>query len=235
MNRLLRLELGRYYSSAMGIGLATFTAMLGFLYFFALVGKMDQDPANAMFRQYSAVFAMSFTISMCVAVIYGAVVYARFIVTDYVGNRRIQLYTYPLGRKTLFLAKNIACASVQLAATFLGLLVATCVFFLSEAFSPLVEGKTGSILWIEVLLKVVVVTFLALALSLISGIVGMWRRSVITTIIVAILAVCMAGNIIAFSLNASVVYSAIATVVAAIVAVTMVVACSKHIAIDEVL
>lgn len=124
MTRFLRLELNRYRHTALFVTLTAAGTLLAALYFFAVVGRFDDSPDSAMLRSYDAVVPLALTVALCVLVVYGAAVYARRIVADYIGNRRIALYSYPGGRGPLFRARNTAHALVIGAASLVGYAVA---------------------------------------------------------------------------------------------------------------
>lgn len=234
MSHFLRLELTRYQHTAIYVAATATIALLAALYFFALIGRFDHSPGSAMFRQYNAVFSLALTVALCVIAIYGSTIYARFIVTDYIGNRRIQLYSYPGGRHQLFLAKNTAYTLTIASASAAGFLLAVAIFSLSETITPIVDSAE-SISWAHALASSASVVILAVSIALIAGTIGIWRQSVITTIVSAIVAIAVLGNGVASSLNGEAWLTWLITAADTLAALILLVGQARKIRTDEVL
>ncbi|KQB84599.1 hypothetical protein [Corynebacterium oculi] len=234
MSHFLRLELTRYQRTAIYVAATATIALLAALYFFATIGRFDDSPGSAMFRQYNAVFSLALTVALCVIAIYGSIIYARFIVTDYIGNRRIQLYSYPGGRHQLFLAKNTAFTLTIASASAIGLLLAVAIFFLSETITPIVNSAEG-ISWVHVLASSASVVILAVSVTLIAGTIGIWRQSVIATIVSAIVAITVLGNGVALSLNGAAWLTWIINAAGVVAALILLMGQARKIRADEVL
>lgn len=203
MNRFFRLELTRYRRVIPCFGATAACSALMGLYFFAFVGRFDDSPESAMLREHAAVIPLALTVAFCVVVIYGVVLYGRFIVSDYIGNRRIQLYSYPGGRSTLFLAKNAAYALAIGASTMVGLALGTAIFMTVESFMPVSNVHANAPSGLETLAMVVCIALLALSATMTSGLVGVRRRSTVSAIVIAVILICLLGNSVALSLKAS--------------------------------
>lgn len=235
MTRFLRLELSRYRQTALFVALTAAGTLLAALYFFAVVGRFDDSPDSAMLRSYGAVVPLALTVALCVFVVYGAVIYARSIVADYIGNRRIALYCYPGGRDPLLQAKNIAYALVIGTASLIGYGAAVSVFLLTESFTPIVDGVHDGALWLTALLSMSCVALLTVSVSAIAGAIGIWRRSTIATLVAAIILIALLGNAVAVSLNGNPYLTWLVTGASLVVAVVMLSIHTRRIRVDEVL
>lgn len=235
MTRFLRLELSRYRRTALYVALTAALSLLAALYFFAVVGRFDDSADSAMLRSYDAVIPLALTVALCVLVVYGAIIYARRIVADYIGNRRITLYSYPGGRGPLFQAKNTAYALVIGTASLVGYGTAVSIFLLTESFTPIVTDGPGGELWSAALLSVTCVSLLTISITGIAGAVGVWRRSTISTIVAAIILIALLGNAVAVSLNDIPWLTWIAAAAALILTVTAIGVQTHKIRFDEVL
>ncbi|MCK1804220.1 hypothetical protein MTQ12_14385 [Brevibacterium sp. R8603A2] len=235
MTRFLRLELSRYRHTALFVALTAAGTLLAALYFFAVVGRFDDSPDSAMLRSYGAVVPLALTVALCVLVVYGAVIYARRIVADYIGNRRIALYSYPGGRDPLFQAKNIAYALVIGTASLIGYGAAVSVFLLTESFTPIVDGVHDGALWLTALLSTSCVVLLTVSVTAIAGAIGIWRRSTIATIVAAIILIALLGNAVAISLNGTPYLTWLVTGASLAIAVVMLSTQTRRIRFDEVL
>ncbi|WP_058234932.1 hypothetical protein [Devriesea agamarum] len=205
------------------------------LYFFAFVGRFDDSPESAMMREYGAVIPLALTVALCIVVIYGAVVYARFIVSDYIGTRRIQLYIYPGGRSPVFLAKNAAYALAISASTAVGLVLGTATFLTVEFFTPVLAVSLTMRTWFVALSMVACVTLLTLSITLIAGLIGVRRKSTVSTIVGALVLIGLFGNVVAMSLNAGQWVSWMVTAGSIAFSLSLLVAQNRAIRHDEVL
>ncbi|WGH86844.1 hypothetical protein [Auritidibacter ignavus] len=202
MNHFLRLELSRYLRVIPRFGATVACSTLMGLYFFTFVGRFDDSSDSAMLREPAAVITLALTLAFCVVVIYGTVVYQRFIVSDYIGNRRIQLYSYPGGRSPLFLAKNTAYALAIGGSAAVGLVLGTAVFLTFESFMPVSDAHVTARTWPATLTMVACITLLTLSAITIAGFIGVRRRSTVSSIVTAVILIVLFGNAVAMSLNA---------------------------------
>ena len=233
MNRYTKLELARYRTVWPTVAFSSSASLLVALYFFTIVGRFDDSEDNDMFRSYGGVIALALTVTFCVVAIHATAIYARTIVADYVGNRRLQLYGYPDGREPLFHAKNLAFAIATFAATAIGLVTAFGVFLLAERYAPLIASKNSSLLGYLPLLAAV--PLLTLGATIIAGAIGVWRRSVISAIIAVVILVSALGNSVAISLISSPLITLGVSVVGIVAAIALVVATSQRIRKDDLM
>lgn len=235
MTRFLRLELNRYRRTVFFVALPAAGSLLVALYFFAVVGRFDDSPDGAVLRSYDAVIPLALTVALCVLVIYGSVIYARRIVADYIGNRRIALYSYPGGRVPLFQAKNTAYTIVIAVASLVGYNAGVSIFLLTESFAPLVGDVRDGALWLTTLLSTSSVVLLTVSITTIAGAIGVWWRSAITAIVAAIILIALLGNAVAISLNGTPYLTWLVTCASLAIAVVMLSIQTRRIRFDEVL
>jgi hypothetical protein len=201
VKRFIRPEASRYRSSGVVMGGIAALTLLSALYFFSAVGRLDDSEDSRMFRDYSSVVALSFTVTLAVVAVYGAVVYSHRVVGDYVGARRIRIYRYPGGRKPLFLAKNVAYASTAAFATGIGVAIGLAVYFLIELFAPMVRQSSPADSLDTIVFGWVTDVVLSTAVVVGAGLVGVRRQSRVATIVTAVVAIALLGNGVALALN----------------------------------
>ena len=235
MKRFIRPEASKYRSSGVVMGGTAALTLLSALYFFSVVGRLDDSADSRMFRDYSSVVALSLTVTLVVVAVYGAVVYSQRVVGDYVGARRIRLYRYPGGRKPLFLAKNAAYAASAVLATGAGLAIGFAMYFLIELFAPVVQGSSAASSLDTVLLGWLTVVVLSSAVVVGAGIVGVRRQSGVATIVTAVVAIALIGNGVAVALNGQAWAAGAASVCAAALVCALVIYQGARIDRDEVL
>lgn len=205
------------------------------LYFFTFVGQFDDSTDSAILREPTAVISLALTVAFCILVIYGAIIYQRFIVSDYIGNRRIQLYSYPGGRSPLFLAKNTAYALAIGGSTTVGLVLGTAIFLTTESIMPVSDAHVTARSWSTTLAMVSCITLLTLSASMISGLIGVHRRSTVSTIVTAVILIVLCGNAVAISLNASPWVTWMATSACMAISLSLLAGQNRAIRHDEVL
>jgi ABC-type transport system involved in multi-copper enzyme maturation permease subunit len=180
MKNLIRLELKKNNIKPYLLGVLGITIILfGFLYLFA--GVEDEQLST-----YADVTMIVSSLSMSCYCVLGAVMFARFAVEEYKGNRAILLFSYPISRvKVLFSKVALVCGFV-FAFSLLTNLVVFGFFNLSEYFAPLVHAGELSRMLADTMLLSVINGFLAMAVSLIALAAGLWKESLPVTIITAV-------------------------------------------------
>jgi ABC-type transport system involved in multi-copper enzyme maturation permease subunit len=180
MKNLIRLELKKNNIKPYLLGVLGITiVMFGFLYLFA--GVDDEELST-----YADVTMLVSSLSMASYCVLGAVMFARFAVEEYKGKRAILLFSYPISRAKVLLAKVMIVCGFVFVFSLLTNLIVFGFFNVSEYFAPLLhEGELSRMLASTMLLSGIN-GFLAIAVSLIALAVGLWRESVTVTIITAV-------------------------------------------------
>jgi ABC-type transport system involved in multi-copper enzyme maturation permease subunit len=186
--------------------------MFGFLYLFAGVG--DEELST-----YEDVTMLVSSLGMASYCVLGAVMFARFAVEEYKGKRAILLFSYPVSRVKVLLAKAIVVCGFVFVFSLLTNLIVFGFFNVSEYFAPLVhEGDLGFMLADTMLLSVVN-GFLAIAVSLIALAAGIWRESAPVTIVTAVIICSIFSSVFTQAVMNSLTNIGFMAVVVAIIAV----------------
>lgn len=112
--------------------------------------------------------------------------FARFAVEEYKGNRAILLFSYPISRVKVLLAKVIIVCGFAFGFSLLTNLVVFGFFNVSEHFAPLVHEGQLSWMLADTMLLSVINGLLVIAVSLIALAAGLWRQSVPVTIVTSV-------------------------------------------------
>jgi len=236
MNRLVRLELRRYRGLVPILVGTAGASMLGAFLLFALIGGFDDSPGNEPLRSYAFVASLGSTVGLCVMTIVGAVLYARNVLPDYVGDRRTLVYLYPSGRRPLYLAKNVAFALVLGLCSLGGFALAVGVFFASQLVAPLLDAAgLQSQWWPAIGISGASSLALALGAALIAGVIGVARRSGVAAVVAAVVIVAVVANGVVSPLQGSPWLSLLLALVTLTVAGGLVGVQGRRIALDEVL
>jgi ABC-type transport system involved in multi-copper enzyme maturation permease subunit len=211
VKNLMRLELRKSDPRPYLLGVLAITiAMFGFLYLFA--GVDDEELST-----YTDITMLVLSLSMASYCVLGAIMFARLAVDEYKGKRAILLFSYPISRSKVLLAKVLIVCGFVFTASLLTNLVVFVFFNVSEHFAPLVhEGELGSMLG-ETMLLSVVNGLLAIAVSLIALAVGLWRESVPTTIVTAVVICAVFSSVFTQAVMRSMVNAALMAAVAAMI------------------
>ncbi|MDR1213101.1 MAG: hypothetical protein LBK54_03275 [Propionibacteriaceae bacterium] len=192
MLKLIRLELAKndirpYLLAVLGIT----AAMIGFTYFFAEVPNMEE---TAEFGTYLDVILVVSVLSMASFCVLAAVMFSRFVISEYAGKRAILLFSYPIDRRRVLAAKLVFVCGFVFAGRLISDTVVFGLFNLTERFAPIVREGVLSDAIRQAALLILVEAFLAVAIGLIGLFLGFWRKSVPVAIVAAVVLCCPVSN-----------------------------------------
>lgn len=194
MNKLIKLELKRNKLTPYYIGLTIISiTMAGFLYMIAGITKAEKV---ANFMDYKNLLRMHTGISFLVFSVFTVVVYSKFVIEEYSQKKALLMFSYPVSRSKIFLAKLVLVTGFITFGFLLSTLIPNALFFVTESIFPILGGKiTMEIVTSQV---ISIITFI-LALSSIGFIslrIGFIKKSVSTTIVTAIILSAVLGNVL---------------------------------------
>ncbi len=197
MNNLMKLELRRtnvkvYITTAGIITMCSFYM----LYMFAYMSRIGSD---GEFFDYIGILSIISSINMACFCVLGSVMHSRFIIDEYLGKRAVLLFSYPIERKKMFYSKFLLVTLFTVGGMILSNLIMFVIFFLSESIFPIVNDNLS----ISIINKSIFITLLmaiiAGGFSAISVLIGFRRKSVPTTIVVAVILCALVTNILSLS------------------------------------
>lgn len=222
MMKLIKLELKRNNIRTYLVASAvSCVVLLGLIYFIAYVAQLEDSSAREIvFRSYTNIFRLTGIISLVVFSTMSAIMYSRLIISEYTGKRAALLFSYPVSRSKILLAKLL----LVFAFTSVSMLICTSipyiVFSITESVSPIVIQDVITMGLVADALKTIAVAILALGgIGIVSLRIGFIQKSVPTTLISALLLSSIYGNA-AINANGtlpSVLISGIGLIVAVIV------------------
>ena len=222
MMKLIKLELKRNNIRTYLVASAiSCVVLLGFIYLIAYAAQLeDCGPREIVFRNYTNIFRLIGIISLVIFSTMSAIMYSRLIIGEYSGKRAALLFSYPISRSKILLAKLI----LVFVFTSVSMLVCTAipyiVFSITELVSPIVIQDVMTMSLAADTLKTSSIAVLALGgIGIISLRIGFIQKSVPTTLITALLLSAIYGNaaINANSILSNVLISGIGLIVAVIV------------------
>lgn len=199
MFKLIKLELKRnnlkpYFLASVGMFFATILIALMFT-IIPLTESVIPLPAGSMPSNWNEFIPIITVFSMSCFVVLCAVMHAKFSVEEYTGKKSALLFSYPQKRSQILLAKCSFIFVYVFVAMIISNILATAIAgFLSNMLgivsSPFVFAHFG------ILFKF---SFLSALLANVIGLValrfGFWKKSIITTIVVAVILITPFGNI----------------------------------------
>ncbi len=197
MLKLIQLELKRNniktYIVASGI---TCIVMIGFIYLFAYAPHIDPDPDLQIFASYHNIVSLFSVLTMVVFATISATMYTRFIIEEYKDKRVILLFSYPVKRYKIVLAKLLVVFLFTVMAMILCNVAAFGIFSISEFFYPLVSGTLSLQIMVRALKMTIIMAVTAAAVGIIGAGIGFIKKSVPATILSAVLLASLYSNIV---------------------------------------
>lgn len=193
MIKLMKLELQRinlrpYYISSAVFGII----LLSFTYFAAYTAQVQQE---TQFMTYANIFRLTSVISIILFGVLSATMYAKLITEEYSGKRLALLFSYPVSRKKIFIAKVLVVFFFIFISMLLSAGISMIVFSVTESFAPIVTD-TMSVHLLAEEFKMTAVSITAIsAIGLLSLEFGFIKKSIPMTIISAFVLSGIYGNV----------------------------------------
>jgi len=203
MMKLIKLELRRnnlkpYLWGSLGIFI--FTVAMG-VFFSALPLIDPNDPSAKMMSDFTMSSSPVSIIVMSSYAILGTVMHSKFIVEEYTGRKNVLLFTYPQKRSQILLAKYTLTFVFTIAALILSNVVALLLVNLIGNVTGLITKPINIDSVANALLLSMILGFIANLISTIALRVGFLKKSIIWTLVTAIILVSLFGNSVTLSSN----------------------------------
>ncbi|HGH7172888.1 TPA: ABC transporter permease [Bacillus wiedmannii] len=192
MLRLMKLELkkfklGWYVKGAVIANIAILALMI----FTSIVAQVEGDPE---IRDPQMILLMASTLVRATFIIFGSVLIARLIISEYKNKTILLMFSYPINRRKMMSSKLAITATLTFLTVILSNILVVGVFFgIDSYFSILPNPFTVDQLTQEGI-KLVPLAIATAGMSLIPLYFGMRKRSVPTTIVSSLIVVSIAMN-----------------------------------------
>ena len=196
MIKLLKLELKKqnirtYIISSIIVSIV----MLGFLFLFAYAPQIDSNDKDlSFFAGYKNIISLFSMFNMFVFAVLGSVMYSKFIVEDYMDNKLILLFSYPIPRKKVLLSKIMLIGGFVILAMILSLLFNFVTFISLDYFLKWMNDSFSMVFFVELIEKSILMTISAFCVSFFACALGFIKKSVPTTIVSAMILGSMLSN-----------------------------------------
>lgn len=193
MMRLIKLELQRinlrsYLITTLILGFA----LLVFTYFVANVAQVEQETE---FMNYENILRFSCVMSILLFGILSAVMYNNLVIKEYSGKRLALLFSYPVSRKKIFMAKVVIIFSLVFLSLLLCIGIPITIFLTTESIIPIVSDTITTDLLAETFRMIVVSVLFVSVIGVLAMGIGFTRKSITVTLISALILSCIYGNI----------------------------------------
>ncbi|MFD1174842.1 ABC transporter permease [Paenibacillus puldeungensis] len=194
MKTLIKLELKRNKLKPYYIALAViFAAMTGFLYMIATITKVEHE---IEFMNYENILRLHRGVAFIVFTVFSVVIYAKFIIEDYSQKRALLLFSYPVSRSKMFMAKLVLVVGFITFGYLLSTIVPNALFFLTESLFPILSGHITLTLVLSQIINAAANILAIISVSFIALRIGFIHKSVSTTIVTAIILSAVLGNVL---------------------------------------
>lgn len=205
MLQLIKLELRKnkittYLQASMWI----FIVGLSFCFIFGFIPQIEDARGELLSPSEIALVTNWSNFSMLISIIFtmafailSAVMHTRFTVAEYVGKGAILLFSYPQSRSKILFAK----CSLVFVFTLLAVLICTTLAILIFATASNLFGILPATFTLSMVPNLIFMScvcgMLASSVGLIAMGVGFWKKSLIATVVTAIILLSPFGNIVA--------------------------------------
>ena len=196
MIKLLKLELKKqnirmYIISSIIVSIV----MLCFLFLFAYAPQIDSNDKDlSFFAGYKNIISLFSMFNMFVFAILGSVMYSKFVIEDYMDNKLILLFSYPIPRKKVLLSKIVLVGGFLVLAMILSLLFNFVTFISLDYFLKWMNDSFSMAFFVELIEKSILMTISAFCISFFACALGFIKKSVPTTIVSAMVLGSMLSN-----------------------------------------
>jgi ABC-type transport system involved in multi-copper enzyme maturation permease subunit len=167
--------------------------LIGFIYFVAYVAQVENEPD---FQNYANIFLFTSVISMFVFCILSTVMYSRFVIEEYKGKKMLLLFSYPVSRKKVLLAKMAIVILFTTLAMILSMIPPFVIFSVTESFAPIVDDTLSLELLLSIIKVLLVLSISVNGIGIIAMRIGFIKKSVPTTIVSSFALCGLFGNAI---------------------------------------
>ena len=198
MLNLIKLELQKtrirtYFLASIIISLC----MLGLLYTFSAMSYAGDGSDAAEFTSYYNIMVLTNAINMTAFSVLASVMYTTFVIKEFSGKNAIMLFSYPIRRKSVMLAKIVLVSVFTIISLLVGTFLICLIWGLTESIFPLVQDSISISLVIKIIRDTLCMAVMAAGIGLISASIGFSKKSAPATIVSSIIICTFTANIVA--------------------------------------
>jgi len=197
MLKLMKLELKRNNMRVYVVASAVCCILLlGLIYLIASAAQLEDSTASQKeFRNYVNIFRLTGIVSLSIFSAMSAIIYSRLIISEYTGKRAALLFSYPVSRSKILLAKLLLVFIFSSVSMLICTSIPYIIFCITESISPIVIQDVMTMELMIDALRTLSIAVLALGgIGVVSLRLGYIQKSIPTALISAILLSAVYGN-----------------------------------------
>ncbi|MER2295326.1 MAG: ABC transporter permease [Desemzia incerta] len=189
-----KIDLSPYFLAAIIIPIAA----LAMVELMAYAPRIDPSfsAADSEMMTYEFLYFTSFIVNVAGFACLGTALLGKVIMESYNDNYIYLTLSYPVSRKKILFAKIIFCVVFSGLGVFIGLFLTNGLFFISESVFPLVQDTLSFSQFIRQLPLLVIAGVLVSSVSLISLMIGWWKKSLSLAIVAAVVLCSILSNLV---------------------------------------
>lgn len=174
--------------------------------FFMWLMPYAEDEGKIAFASYAEALSMAGLIVRAVFTVFASVLLSRFIIDEYRNKTVSVMFTYPVERKKLIMAKLLLILSLTFITMFVGTFVVVLAFLAINSNFHFLPGKPDGSVLLHTGIQLFIQTLSSAGISLIPLYFGMRKKSVSATIVSSvIIIVLLSANSPGYSLSSNVI------------------------------
>lgn len=203
MSKLIKLEFRKIkMRTYLFVAIAITFCLLGFIYLLAYAPSLEpNDPDMQIFSSYSNVVHLFSAISLFAFSLLSAAMLSKMVIEEFSGKRTILLFSYPISRGKILVAKILATFGFVSVAMFVGNLFVFTIWEVSEIVVPLSQDVFKAEIIKEAFVMTLCMVISVSSISLVALAIGFIKKSISATIISSVLVSSLVCNIIAGTLG----------------------------------
>ncbi|MDR0269905.1 ABC transporter permease [Paenibacillus sp.] len=146
------------------------------------------------FEGFADALSIAGLLCRAVFIVFASVLLSRFIIEEYKNKTISLLFTYPIERKNLIMAKMLLVLALTLGAMLISTFITCTSILVLNSYFPFIPGKLEAGVLLHTGIQLLIQTLSAACLSLIPLYFGMRKKSVPTTIVSSIIIVGLVSS-----------------------------------------
>lgn len=166
-------------------------AILALLIFVSIVSQIEGDPE---IRDPQMILLMASTLVRATFIIFGSVLIAKLIITEYKNKTILLMFSYPINRRKMMSSKLAITATLTFLTVILSNILVVGIFYGIDSYFSIIPNPFTVDQLMQEGIKLVPLAIATAGMSLIPLYFGMRKRSVPTTIVSSLIVVLIAMN-----------------------------------------
>lgn len=189
---LIRLEIKKFkFKGYIRSAFITDLIILAFMFFVMIISKVEN---TSDFNNYNNLIAFITTIINSTYTVFAGVLISKLIIGEYKNKTVNVLFSYPVDRKKIILAKVVLITVFIFISIIFAFLFVFSILYISHVFTPIISDSLEISMLCDIFLNIVILAAFSSILSLIPLYFGFRKKSVSTTILTSLLVMAVLNS-----------------------------------------